>query len=175
MPPCVPRRFGRTIRAMNRREALQVATATAVAHSLVNVFGCAATPKAAEAPAPGPQDRAPVPVSPVTPAFTKAAEAAAHCATVGETCLEHCIRDLSTGSTMMADCAKSVQQMLAMCRAMASLAAMGSRYAKELAPLCAKVCANCHAECEKHAGHHAECKACSDSCAVCEEACRALA
>jgi Cys-rich four helix bundle protein (predicted Tat secretion target) len=113
-------------------------------------------------------------VSPVTPAMKKAADAAAHCAVVGETCMEHCIRSLSSGSQMMAECAKTVQQMLVLCRAMASLAAMGSPHAKELAKLCAAVCAECKAVCEKHAGHHDECKNCAESCAACEEACKAL-
>jgi Cys-rich four helix bundle protein (predicted Tat secretion target) len=161
---------------MKRREVFQVASGTAIAHTVVTVFGCAAAPKTAEAPKADPAKAPPPPVavSPVTPALAKAAEAAAHCVVACETCLEHCIRDLSTGSTMMAECAKIVQQMLVLCRAMASLAAMGSPHAKQLAALCIEVCVECRTACEKHAGHHAECKACAEACAACEAACKAL-
>ncbi len=161
---------------MQRREVLQVATATALAHSLVSALGCGAAPTQAtpESPKPEPAPPAPQGSSPVTEALARAAEAAAHCAVTGEICLEHCIRDLSSGSRMMADCAKVVQQMIPLCRALASLAAMGSPYAKEVAALCSRACAECHAECKKHAGHHKECKACAEACAACKEACDAL-
>lgn len=166
-----------SVGGMKRREMIQVASGTAIAHTVVTVLGCAAAPKtAAVAPPsePAKVPAAPVAATPVTPAHAKAAELAAACAVACETCLEHCIRDLATGSTMMADCAKIVQQMQVLCRAMASLAAMGSPYAKGLAPLCIQGCIECRTACEKHAGHHAECKACAEACAACEAACRAL-
>lgn len=74
----------------------------------------------------------------------------------------------------MADCAASVQQMLAVCRATSSLCAMGSKYAASMAKLCAEACADCAKLCEPHAGHHAECKACFEACRLTEAAARAL-
>ncbi len=155
---------------MKRREVFQVMAGTAVAHSLVTVLGCGAQTPAASAhdhPGGAPTGAAPGGGSPVSEAHEKVAKLAADCLVVGETCLEHCVRSLSSGSTMMAECAAEVQQMLAVCRAMASLAAMGSSYAKKLAPLSGDACSACAAACGKHAGHHAEC-------AACEAACRAV-
>ncbi len=163
---------------MDRRQIFQVAASTALAHGVVTVLGCsAAGTKRVEGPVTGPptHDPEPIAVSPVTSEMKTAAQAALRCAVVGETCLEHCIRSLSSGSTMMAECAKTVQQMIALCRAVASLAAMGSPHVKEVARICARACADCRAACEKHAGHHVECKDCADSCAACEAACLALA
>lgn len=163
---------------MNRRQIFQVTASTALAHGVVTVLGCgAAGPKTADGPAPASPktDHPPIAVSPVTAEMKKASVAALRCAVLGETCLEHCIRSLSSGSTMMAECAKSVQQMIALCRAVASLAAMGSPFAKEVAAVCARACAECRSVCEKHAGHHVECKECAESCAECETLCLALA
>lgn len=163
---------------MDRRQVFQVAASTALAHGVVTVLGCgAAGPQSSTAPSPkGPEPHPePVQVSPVTDEMRKAAEAALRCALVGETCLEHCIRSLSSGSSMMAECAKTVQQMIPLCRAVASLAAMGSPYVREAARICARACAECRSACEKHAGHHRECRDCAESCAECERACLALA
>ena len=93
----------------------------------------------------------------------------------GESCLEHAIRLLGSGDTMLARCAVQVNQMLAVCRSMSALAAMGSDYARELASLCKRACSECAAECEAHAGHHAECKACFEACKETLKALEALA
>lgn len=157
---------------------VQVAASTALAHGVITVLGCHAEQKPAAAGAPpGPHHGhdGPVAPSPVTPELARLAEAASDCVRAGETCLEHCIRSLASGSRMMADCAALVEQMLPLCRAMASLSAMGSKHAKALAALCITACAECAAECEKHAGHHAECKACFEACRATEAAARAIA
>jgi Cys-rich four helix bundle protein (predicted Tat secretion target) len=151
---------------MERRQILQVATATAVAHGLITVMGCRADQKGAEAPTPAP---------PATQPLAHLAQTTADCVRAGEACLEHCIRSLASGSTMMADCAKSVQQMIPICRALSSLSAMGSKHAQAVAVSCADACAECAAVCEPHAGHHAECKACFEACRSSEAAARALA
>ena len=59
---------------------------------------------------------------------------------------------------------KQVQQMLALCQGMSSLAAMASPYAVELSALCKKACMACAAECEAHSAHHEECKNCFEAC-----------
>jgi Cys-rich four helix bundle protein (predicted Tat secretion target) len=154
------------IAAMERRQILQVATATAVAHGLVTIMGCRADQKGAAAP---------TPAAPSAPRFANLAQTTADCVRAGEACLEHCIRNLASGSTMMAECAKSVQQMIPICRALSSLSAMGSKHVHALARSCADACAECASACEPHAGHHAECKACLDACRNSEAAARALA
>jgi len=165
---------------MKRRELAQVALGTAVAHSFVTVLGCNAQSNA-KSPASGHEghahhDKKEVAAeSPVTAPMKRVADAAARCVVAGETCLEHCLRDLSSGETMMSACARQVQQMLAICRSMSSLAAMGSMYAQEMSALCKKACSNCATECKKHAGHHDECKACYEACMETIAAIEALA
>jgi len=154
---------------MNRRNLAQVVASTAVAHVAVSVMGCQAqtSPKLAKEGDAHDHEDHPAPASdasPVSPELSNVAKKTADCVVVGETCLEHCIRSLASGSTMMADCAKQVHQMLAICRSMSNLAAMGSEYSAEMAQICKKACGACAAECKKHAGHHAECKACHDAC-----------
>jgi Cys-rich four helix bundle protein (predicted Tat secretion target) len=164
---------------MKRRDLVQVAAGTALAHSIVTVLGCQAQPQAAS-PEGGKgghdhHDKKHAAQSPVSGPLAAVALATAHCVTSGETCLEHCIRLLSTGDTMMSGCARQVQQMLAICRSMSSLASMGSEYAAEMAALCKKACGACAAECEKHASHHDECKGCFESCQEALKALEALA
>jgi Cys-rich four helix bundle protein (predicted Tat secretion target) len=149
---------------MNRRELVRVAVGTTVAHGLVTVLSCAAQTAAQDPAAPAHGGHGNPPSTGASEALLQVATKASHCVVVGEACLEHCIRLLSSGDTMLAGCAKQVQQMLAVCRSMSSLAAMGSEYAGEMAALCKKACEACASECEKHAGHHAECKACFEAC-----------
>lgn len=51
------------------------------------------------------------------PATDGLAKAAAECVRIGEECLQHCLVLLGQGDTSLADCSKTVQQMLAVCRA----------------------------------------------------------
>lgn len=167
---------------MNRRQMIQVAASTAVAHGVVTVLGCQAEQKSKPASsgdgATGHEhhhaEAGKTPASPVTPELSRLADAAAACIRAGETCLEHCLRSLGTGDTMLARCARLVEEMLPLCRATSSLAAMGSERARAIAKLCADACADCAAECEKHADHHSECKACLEACRATEAAARAL-
>ena len=65
--------------------------------------------------------------------------------------------------------------MMPLCEALTTLARMNSPHTKALAAVCAKVCRDCEATCKKHSQHHAECKACMDSCAACATECEKLA
>jgi Cys-rich four helix bundle protein (predicted Tat secretion target) len=91
--------------------------------------------------------------------------AAAECVRVGEECLQHCLALLADGDESLGDCAKSVQQMLAVCRAAGPLVYAGSKHLGAFAKVCAAVCADCEAACRKHEGHHAVCKRCAEACA----------
>ncbi len=153
---------------MNRREAMFATASTVAALSLSAL--AETKPGAAAAPAKG--DKKPeAPASEVNLALLRAAE---HCVSTGQDCLDHCVRSLSTGDTMMAECAGTVRQMLPLCEAVAQLARIKSPHLKAVAAACAKACRECEATCKKHASHHAECKACMESCAACATECEKL-
>jgi Cys-rich four helix bundle protein (predicted Tat secretion target) len=92
------------------------------------------------------------------------AAAAADCVEKGDACLQHCIASLSKGDTMMAECAAAVNDMLAVCRGMGTLALSGNKHLKAAAQLCHDICTDCAAACEPHVGHHDTCKACHAAC-----------
>jgi Cys-rich four helix bundle protein (predicted Tat secretion target) len=101
--------------------------------------------------------------------------AAYDCVTKGEACLAHCLVLLGQGEKEMAACAQSVNQLLAICGALAKVSVQGGSQLKALARLSASVCEECEKECRKHEKKHAECKACADSCAECAKQCKAAA
>ena len=146
---------------MNRRDALKT---TAVAGAVLSFAALAGDP----------------PKAPEAKAATKGSGIDAHkemylaaleCARAGAECLDHCVRSLSTGDKMMAECAGTVRAMLPLCEAVAELSMLDSAHLKALAAVCAKACRDCEAACKKHSGHHPECKACMESCAKCAAAC----
>ncbi|MFO0599628.1 MAG: four-helix bundle copper-binding protein [Myxococcaceae bacterium] len=146
---------------MNRRDAMKSVAAAGAVWSL----GAMAQPK--EAAKDAKKAVAPSGIG----AHKDVYDAAVDCLKVGRECLDHCIRQLSTGDTMMAECAATTRAMLATCDAVVQLAMLDSKYFKDAAALCAKACRDCEAACKKHSGHHAECKACMESCKRCAEAC----
>jgi Cys-rich four helix bundle protein (predicted Tat secretion target) len=96
------------------------------------------------------------------------------CVNKGEVCLNHCITSLSTGDTMMKDCAKLVAAILPMCAGLAKLAALETPRLKEYAKVCMDACADCEKECRKHEKMHEICKACAEACADCIKECKTL-
>ncbi len=100
--------------------------------------------------------------------------AAGDCVQKAEACLSHCLILLGNGEKEMAACAQSVNQTMAICRALESLAGQNSKYAASLARVALDACLECEKECRKHEKKHAECKACADSCAACAKQCKAL-
>ncbi|HQY08136.1 MAG: four-helix bundle copper-binding protein [Leptothrix sp. (in: Bacteria)] len=101
-------------------------------------------------------------------------KSAADCVVTGQACLAHCLVLLADGDKAMAACAQSVNQMLAMCGALQSLAGQTSKYTPALAKVVLDVCVDCEKECKKHADKHAECKACAQACAECIKACKTV-
>jgi len=97
------------------------------------------------------------------------------CIRTGEACLDHCLSFFKKGDTSMAECADSVNQMLAMCTAMQKLASHNSKYAAEMAMTCVRVCKDCELACNKHAKKHEVCRACADACKDCIRACKQIA
>jgi Cys-rich four helix bundle protein (predicted Tat secretion target) len=103
----------------------------------------------------------------------KVIDASLDCVKAGQACAQHCIDMFKMKDTSMAECADSVQEMLATCNALSQLASYDSRHLKAFAKVCIDVCEDCKKECNKHAKKHAACKACAESCDDCIKACKA--
>ncbi len=93
------------------------------------------------------------------------------CLKKGQACVDHCLESFKAGDTSLANCADSVQEMLAICAATGKLASFKSNHLKALAAVCADVCKDCEKECRKHEDKHMSCKACADACADCIKEC----
>jgi Cys-rich four helix bundle protein (predicted Tat secretion target) len=102
-------------------------------------------------------------------------ESAADCIVKGQICISHCLDLLAEGDKDMAACAKSVNQMLALCNALVSLGTQQSAYLPAVSKVALEACEACEKECRKHEKKHEQCKACADSCAACIKQCKALA
>jgi len=102
-------------------------------------------------------------------------DSALSCIKTGQSCIDHCIGLFKTGDTSVAECADTVQEMLAMCTALSQMAAYNSKQLAEVAGICRKVCLHCEDECRKHEDKHAQCKACADSCKTCAKECEKIA
>lgn len=93
-------------------------------------------------------------------------DVAAKCIAMGEKCTAHCFNVLRTGDASLADCHRSVSVMLAVCHAVARMAALESERLPDIVKVAHQTCDDCRIECEKHADHHPECKACGEACAA---------
>lgn len=99
--------------------------------------------------------------------------ASADCVLKGQACIAHCLVLLGNGDKVMAECAKSVSQTIALCNALESLAAQKSPLVAALAKVTLDACQSCEKECRKHE-QHAQCKACADACVACIKECKAV-
>jgi Cys-rich four helix bundle protein (predicted Tat secretion target) len=104
----------------------------------------------------------------------------AHCLATGEACVGYCMSELANGNKEMAECNRTVQEMLALCGALLKLNAYKSEHVKELAKISAQACDTCAAACKKHSPHwahgmHLICKSCYEACLECSKACKAMA
>jgi Cys-rich four helix bundle protein (predicted Tat secretion target) len=99
---------------------------------------------------------------------------ALHCVAWGQQCQKHIMSLFASGDTSLAQCSVRVQDMVAVCNALASLAAAESDYLKPLAKVCIEVCESCEKECRKHESQHAICKETADSCMQVVTACKKL-
>jgi Cys-rich four helix bundle protein (predicted Tat secretion target) len=101
-------------------------------------------------------------------------DSAAHCVATGEVCLDHCVDVLQEGDKTMADCARSVNELIAVCAALRSLAAQDASGLKAMAKVALDSCKRCEDECRKHEKKHQACKDCGDACAQCAKECKKL-
>ncbi len=102
-------------------------------------------------------------------------DSALDCIKTGQACIEHCIGLFKTGDTSVAECADTVQEMLAMCTALTQMASYNSKQLPQVARICREVCLSCEKECRKHEDKHAQCKACAESCETCAKECKKIA
>lgn len=98
--------------------------------------------------------------------------ATSDCSAKGQACLAHCLVLLADGDKVMAECAKSVNQTIALCNALESLAAQQAPLVRALAKVTLDACEACEKECRKHEKHQ-QCKDCAESCVECIKACKA--
>jgi len=105
--------------------------------------------------------------------YAKLATTAADCVLRGQECLDHCISLVKSGDTSIADCMKSVEELIAACAGLRVLTISNSKNLRDFARAVQPICQACETECRKHAGKHAKCKACGESCTACIDAIRA--
>ena len=98
---------------------------------------------------------------------------ASHCVATGDACLAHCISMLGAGDKELADCAKTVQDLIAACNALAVLAAVNSPHLPKFAAVVAEICTDCETECKKHEKHKV-CRDCGSACATCAKECQTV-
>lgn len=104
----------------------------------------------------------------------------AHCLATGEACVGYCMSEFANGNKEMAECNRTVQEMLALCEALLKLNAYNSAHTKALAKISAQACDTCAEACKKHSPHwahgmHLICKSCYEACLECSKACKAMA
>ncbi len=97
------------------------------------------------------------------------------CVRTGEACLNHCFELLGNGDKEMAACAKSVNELLAVCAALQRLATSESKFLARYAKVAGEICEDCEKECRKHEKKHSQCKDCAEACAACLKECKKLA
>lgn len=106
--------------------------------------------------------------------YSALAHSATHCVMLGEACIDHCLDLLAQGDKSLAACAKSVEQLLAVCNALRQMATYKSAHVPRLAKLAMDVCKECETECSKHKEHQA-CRDCAQACAECHQECAKVA
>lgn len=152
---------------MNRRDVLQGSGAL----TLAAVTGLAAMASSARAAEPHDHHHH---HHGVAANYSDLAHSATHCVMLGEACIDHCLDLLAQGDKSLAACAKSVEQLLAICNALRQMATYKSAHVPRLAKLAMDVCKECETECRKHKEHEA-CRACADACAECHKECAKVA
>lgn len=108
------------------------------------------------------------------PANEAVVTSALDCVRTGEACLAHCFSTFAAGDTTLAVCAVRVDELIAVCSALAKLASNNSPQLVTYAKAAIAVCRECEKECRKHGNTHATCAACAKACAACAEECGKL-
>ena len=101
-------------------------------------------------------------------------EAALHCKRDGLACMQHLQALLVAGDTSLANCLAGVNDMLAICEPLITMASNHSTNLPALAAVAAAISEECEAVCRTHAAEHAQCATLADSCAACARECAAV-
>jgi Cys-rich four helix bundle protein (predicted Tat secretion target) len=109
---------------------------------------------------------------PIDPKLEELMDYVLECIKMGEICNQHCMHMFQMGDTSLADCSISVQELIASCNAVLTLAAHNSQHLKAFVEAGLKVCESCEQECKKHADDHIQCKDCAEACGDCIEFCK---
>jgi Cys-rich four helix bundle protein (predicted Tat secretion target) len=86
------------------------------------------------------------------------------CTRSAQTCIAHCQTLLAKGDTAMSDCLRAALDTEAVCGVVLKLTGINSQFAGVMARQSVAVMEVCIKACEPHITHHAECKACYESC-----------
>jgi len=108
------------------------------------------------------------------PKYKALTNSTARCVASGDDCMRHCFGMFSMNDTSMVGCFKAVYEMVILCGALQSLAALNSPHVPALAKAAADACIACKKECEKYPSI-AECKACAEACDNCAGECKKAA
>lgn len=108
------------------------------------------------------------------PRYKALEDSSAKCVSTGEDCLRHCFGMFSMKDTSMGACANSVMQLVAACRALATLASLNSTFTPAFAKDVGAVCAACEKECRKFE-KVSVCRACAEACKTCADECHKVA
>jgi Cys-rich four helix bundle protein (predicted Tat secretion target) len=115
------------------------------------------------------------PVHHMHPAKYKAlSDAAGKCVIEGDNCLRHCFGMLTMNDTSMAACTTTSFDVIAGCRALATLASVNSAATPAMAKVVEELCVACKKECDKFPQYQ-ECVDMGASCKTCAEECKKIA
>jgi Cys-rich four helix bundle protein (predicted Tat secretion target) len=108
------------------------------------------------------------------PKYKALADAAGKCVIDGDSCLRHCFGMLSMNDTSMAACTTASFEVIAGCRALATLASVNATSTPAFAKAVEALCTACKKECDKFP-QYSECVEMGKSCQACAEECRKIA
>ena len=97
------------------------------------------------------------------PQHEEVLDAVNNCVDKGQRCIAHCLVLFQEGDLSVADCAKKVHEMDAVCKGFSYLLTANSSHIKQMAKLCSVLCEECAEVCREHDQHH-ECRECAEAC-----------
>lgn len=109
-------------------------------------------------------------VEPAVQEWQACIDACTRCARACEECITSCLKEPDVQARVR--CVQLLRDCADVCTLSAALMARGSRYAGQLAGVCATACDDCAAECERFQDEH--CQDCARHCRHCAEECRLM-
>jgi Cys-rich four helix bundle protein (predicted Tat secretion target) len=100
---------------------------------------------------------------PIDPKLEELIDVLLECIKMGEICNQHCMHMFQMGDTSLADCAISVQELVAVSKAVMKLASHNSPHLKNFIQASVLLAESCEKECKKHE-KHIQCSDCAVAC-----------